>query len=330
MRIDSSGWDLGNEPGFRAVSISLHQPVLLDESLAALGVDARPGGRWLDATLGRAGHAIAILEKSAPDGFLIGVDQDADALAESRERLMRFEGRFELHHANFSELANGVTVGSCDGVLMDLGVSSPQLDNAERGFSFQQEGPLDMRMDRRQVLTAADVVNQCGETELADIFWQLGEERASRRIAKAIVADRRQSRLMTTTQLATLIERVSPRAGRKTHPATRVFQALRCYVNDEHGSLMSGLAAACSLLKPGGRLVVISFQSQEARAVKDFGNARSRDYEFDGSVDVPELRRPRSPELRWVERKAVMPTPDEEARNPRARSAQLRALEKLD
>ncbi|MBI3867724.1 MAG: 16S rRNA (cytosine(1402)-N(4))-methyltransferase RsmH [Verrucomicrobia bacterium] len=311
------------------MSVSLHQPVLLRETLEALGVDARPDGRWLDATLGRAGHAMAILEKSAPHGTLVGVDRDADAIAESAVRLERFAGRFELRHANFAELADVAPPGSFDGVLMDLGVSSPQLDSAERGFSFQREGPLDMRMDRRQGLTAAEVVNRCGETELAGIFWKLGEERASRRIAKAIVAERRQRLFQTTTQLAALIERVCPRSGRKTHPATRVFQALRCHVNSEGCSLTSGLAAACALLKPLGRLVVITFQSLEARAVKDFGNERSRDYEFDGPVDVPELRRPRSPELRWIERKAVMPTPEEEATNPRARSAQLRALEKL-
>jgi len=186
-----------------------------------------------------------------------------------------------------------------------------------------------MRFDQRQSLTAEQLVNHSDERALADLFWKLGEERASRRIAQAIVAERRTHPFRTTGQLAALVERVCPRGGRKAHPATRVFQALRCAVNDEGRSLSSGLAAACSVLKPGGRLAVITFHSLEDRAVKDFGNERSRDYDFDGTVDIPELRRPKKPELRWLQRKAILPGDEEIQSNPRARSAQLRVLEKL-
>ena len=183
---------------------------------------------------------------------------------------------------NFAELADWVPAGSCDGVLLDLGVSSPQLDEAERGFSFQQDGPLDMRMDRRQELTAADLVNGASAEELARIFWELGGERDARRFARAIVQDRERRQFETTRQLAELIERLAPRRGKKTHPATKVFQALRIAVNDEIGSLKRGLAAAVKILKPGGRLAVITFHSLEDRVVKDFGRARARDYTFTG------------------------------------------------
>lgn len=301
--------------------------MLLVEVLEALRL--RPGGLWVDGTLGRAGHAEAILERTGPDGQLRGLDRDAAAIEAARLRLARFAGRFELRQANFSEMSEWLVAASCDGVLLDLGVSSPQLDTAERGFSFLRDGPLDMRFDQRQDLTAATLVNTYDEKQLADLFWKLGEERASRRIAQAIVSERRTRPFRTTGQLAAMVERVCPRGGRKAHPATRVFQALRCAVNDEGRSLTSGLAAACSVLKRGGRLAVITFHSLEDRAVKDFGNERSRDYDYEGPVDIPELRRPKQPELRWVQRKAILPTEEETTSNPRARSAQLRVLEKL-
>jgi 16S rRNA (cytosine1402-N4)-methyltransferase len=309
------------------VEASGHRPVLLEEVLTALAVG--PGGCWVDGTLGRAGHAEAILERCGPDGRLYGLDRDSAAIDAARIRLARFEGRVEFRQANFAEMADGLGRSSCDGVLLDLGVSSPQLDTPERGFSFLRDGPLDMRFDQRQSLTAEQLVNHSDERALADLFWKLGEERASRRIAQAIVAERRTHPFRTTGQLAALVERVCPRGGRKAHPATRVFQALRCAVNDEGRSLSSGLAAACSVLKPGGRLAVITFHSLEDRAVKDFGNERSRDYDFDGTVDIPELRRPKKPELRWLQRKAILPGDEEILSNPRARSAQLRVLEKL-
>jgi 16S rRNA (cytosine1402-N4)-methyltransferase len=216
-----------------------------------------------------------------------------------------------------------------DGVLLDLGVSSPQLDSPERGFSFQQEGPLDMRMDTRQELTAADLVNRLGADELAKMFWELGEEPQARRLARAIERERQQQPFRTTRRLAGLIERLSPRHGRRIHPATRVFQALRMAVNDEMGSLDRGLDAAVKILKPGGRLAVITFHSLEDRRVKAFGREHARDYIFPGETDVPELRQPYTPELKWVQRKAVTPGAAELAENPRSRSARLRVMEKI-
>lgn len=293
------------------------------------GLAAKPGGRYVDGTVGGAGHAAAILEASSPTGWLYGCDRDGDAVEAAAERLKAFAGRVELRRSNFSELAEWIGEGSCDGVLLDLGVSSPQLERGERGFSFQQDGPLDMRMDQRQALTAAELVNEAPETELANIFWKYGGETDSRRMAKAIVRDRRLRRFETTRQLAEMIERISPRAGRKTHPATKVFQGLRIAVNDEMGELERGLAGALQILKAGGRLAVITFHSLEDRVVKEFGRVKSRDYEVTGPVDVPELRRPSQPQLKLVSRKAILPGPAEVRENPRSRSAQLRVMEKI-
>src|SRR6516164_8298770 len=209
---------------------------MLSEVLAALRPTAE--GRYVDATLGGGGHAAAILAASSPNGWLYGCDRDGEAVEAALQRLAEFEGRFELRQLNFAELAGWVPAGSCDGAVMDLGVSSPQLDQGARGFSFQQEGPLDMRMDRRQALTAAELVNAAGPDELAKIFWELGGER----------------RFETTRQLAEFIERLAPRRGRKAHPATKVFQGLRIAVNDEIGALRRGLAGALMVLRPGGRL----------------------------------------------------------------------------
>ncbi len=304
-----------------------HKPVLLAEVLAALR--PRADGRYADGTLGGAGHASAILAASSPTGWLSGCDRDGIAVEAAGARLAEFAGRFEIRRGNFSELPEWVPIGSCDGVLLDLGVSSPQLDMAERGFSFQSDGPLDMRMDSRQALSAADLVNTAGPEELAKIFWEYGGERDSRRLARAMVHDRELRRFTTTRQLAELLERISPRHGKKAHPATKVFQALRIAVNDEIGSLERGLAGALKILKPGGRLAVITFHSLEDRVVKNFGRERARDYSFAGEVDIPELRVPRTPELMLVTRKAVLPGEVELAQNPRSRSAQLRVMEKI-
>jgi 16S rRNA (cytosine1402-N4)-methyltransferase len=260
---------------------------------------------------------------------LYGCDRDGAAVEAAERKLAEFSGRFEIRQGNFAELADWVPPGSCDGVLLDLGVSSPQLDEAGRGFSFQQDGPLDMRMDQRQGLTAARLLNEATAEELARIFWELGGERDGRRFARAIVHDREHRRFETTRQLADLIERLSPRRGRKAHPATKVFQAVRMAVNDEIGSLQQGLAGALKILKPRGRLVVITFHSLEDRIVKDFGRVRARDYTFPGEMDIPELRKPRAPELKWLQRKALQPEAAEVAANPRSRSAQLRVMEKL-
>ena len=289
----------------------------------------RPGGRYADGTVGGAGHAASVLSASSPTGWLYGCDRDGAAVEAARARLAEFAGRFEIRQGNFAELAGWIPAASCDGVLLDLGVSSPQLDSPGRGFSFQLEGPLDMRMDTRQLLTAADLVNGASAGELARIFREFGGERDSRRLAKALVHDRQRQKFETTGQLADLLERLMPRRGKKTHPATKVFQALRIAVNDEIGSLKPGLAAAVKILKPGGRLAVITFHSLEDRVVKDFGRVRARDYTVAGEVDVPELRTPCPPELKWVTRKAVKPGEVELRENPRSRSAQLRVLEKL-
>ena len=305
----------------------VHKSVMTAEVLDAL--NPTPSGRYADGTIGGGGHAAAILATTSPSGWLFGCDRDGDAVEAAKRRLAEFAGRFEIRRGNFSELADWVPAGSCDGVLFDLGVSSPQLDVAGRGFSFQQEGPLDMRMDSRQATTAADLVNGADAEELARIFFEYGGERDSRRFARAIVHDREQHPFRTTRQLAELIERISPRAGRKTHPATQIFQALRIAVNDEIGSLKRGLEGALIILRPGGRLAVITFHSLEDRVTKIWARERARDYTVPGAVDVPELRLPRTPELRIVTRKAITPGEAELAENPRSRSAQLRVFEKI-
>ena len=298
------------------------------EVLAALV--PQPLGRYADGTLGGAGHAAGILAASSPTGWLSGCDRDGVAVETAKMRLAeKFAGRFEIRRGNFADLADWLAEKSCDGVLLDLGVSSPQLDVAERGFSFQQDGPLDMRMDDRQGLTAAVLLNGKDAESLARIFWEFGGERDSRRFAKAIVHDRALRKFETTKQLADLIERLAPRHGQKAHPATKVFQALRIAVNDEIGSLKRGLEAAVKILKPGGRLAVITFHSLEVRVVKEFGRGKTRAYTFPGEVDVPEYRRPCVPELKWVSRKAILPGESELKENPRARSAQLRVLERI-
>jgi len=289
----------------------------------------RSGCRYGDLTLGGAGHAAAILAASSPDGWLFGCDRDGAAIEAARERLAAFAGRFELRKGNFAELLGSLPAESFDGLLMDLGASSPQLDVGERGFSFQQEGPLDMRMDRSQALTAAELVNELSAEELAKIFWEFGGETQARRLARLIVRQRETRMFETTRQLAETIEHAVPRRGRRAHPATRIFLALRIVVNDEIGSLKTGLEMALNILKSNGRLAVISFHSAEDRIVKDFGRARAQDYTFTGGVDVPELREPRAPELRLITRKPIKPDAAELADNVRSRSAQLRVMEKI-
>jgi 16S rRNA (cytosine1402-N4)-methyltransferase len=291
----------------------------------------RPGPRgcFADGTVGGGGHAAAVLAASSPDGWLYGCDRDGAAVEAAMRRLAEFAGRWEIRRGNYAELADWVPAGSCDGVLLDLGVSSVQLDRPERGFSFSQDGPLDMRMDDRQSRTAADWVNGASEEELAGIFWEYGGERDARRLARAVGRERQNRRLTTTGQLAGLIERLKPRRGGKSHPATKVFQALRIAVNDELSSLKHGLAGALRILKPGGRLVVITFQSLEVRCVKEFGRVRTRDYDVAGETDVPELRVPRAAEMKWIARSGLTPGAAELADNPRSRSAQMRVLEKL-
>jgi 16S rRNA (cytosine1402-N4)-methyltransferase len=303
-----------------------HKSVLTAEVLAALR--PRPGGRHVDGTLGGGGHAEALLRAGAPTGKLFGCDRDEAAIQAAQARLAEFAGRFEIRQGSFAALDQWIEAGSCDGVVLDLGLSSFQVDSPERGFSFQSDGPLDMRMDPRQEPTAATLLNEAGTEELAKMFWEYGGETHSRRIAQAIARERRTRPWQRTRQLAELIERVSPRGGRKSHPATKVFQALRIAVNDETGHLERGLEAAVRILSGGGRLAVIAFNGLEDRLLKKFGDRLSRDYEA-VEPDVPELRRPRPPVLRWVQRKAIRPGVAELSENPRSRSARCRVLEKL-
>ena len=288
-----------------------------------------PGGVYLDMTLGGAGHSSRILELSAPDGKLYAVDRDQDAIAHASERLKPHEGRFEIRCCRFSEVADWVDKAACDAVLMDLGISSPQVDWGHRGFSFLKDGNLDMRMGKDEVTTAADIVNQWSEDELIRLFRAYGEEPRSRRIARAIVEARSLKPFETTLDLAGCIEKVIGRRGDKIHPATKVFQALRLQVNDELGQLAKGMVAAWKVLKEGGRLVTISFHSLEARMVKQFGNYWSRDYLPGDAMDTPGLRKPKAAVAKWAPRKAVKPSVAETKRNFRARSAQLRTIVKI-
>ncbi|MBN8460008.1 MAG: 16S rRNA (cytosine(1402)-N(4))-methyltransferase RsmH [Verrucomicrobia bacterium] len=302
-----------------------HLPVMPDEVLQAL--TAGPDRVIIDGTLGGGGHSELLLETGAR---VIGIDRDPEALAHARQRLARFGDRFETWEGNFADVAEMPFVrdgGKADGLLLDLGVSSRQLDAAGRGFSFQREGPLDMRMGPASVLTAAVVVNTWPEADLAKIIRELGEEPQARRIAAAI-ADRRKSRpFSTTTDLADCIERAIGRRGR-IHPATRAFQAIRMTVNDELGSLSRVLTAAPSVLKPGGRLAIITFHSLEDRKVKV--HLRHHASQF---IDDPGWPSPR-PNPDWnfhlPSRKAILPTTGETARNPRSRSAKLRVAQLLD
>ena len=304
-----------------------HVPVLAAEVMEAL----RPasGGRYLDGTLGGGGHAEMILKVSSPDGKLWGTDRDESAIAAASSRLAAFGDRVEITNDSYSNAAGWVAAGTLDGVLLDLGVSSPQLDHANRGFSVQTDGPLDMRMDQTQALTAAEVVNTWSEAELAAIIWKYGGDRDSRRIARAIAQARAEASLETTGHLAEVVAGAKRRGRHKKHPAVQVFQAVRIAVNNELDELTRGLEGAFGLLKPGGRLAVITFHSLEDRMVKEFGNEHARDYDVSGEVDVPMLRVDREPRMRWVSRKSIRPADAEVEANPRARSAQLRVLEKV-
>jgi 16S rRNA (cytosine1402-N4)-methyltransferase len=299
-----------------------HVPVLLAAVLEKLEPGAR--ARILDGTLGAGGHARALLERAGPGSLLLGLDRDPAALALARENLapLAASSRVELVQASFDEapaVAARLGLGPFDAILLDIGVSSMQLDQPERGFTFQKEGPLDMRMDPGAEVTAATIVNEAEEEDLANLIFQLGEERFSRRIAKEIVRARKSAPLTTTRELALLIERVVPRPrpqrGRRRppiHPATRTFQALRIAVNEELSRLERALPGAFSLLAPGGKLGVISFHSLEDRPVKQF--FRGLKEEGKGLL---------------VTRKPVVATDEENALNPRARSAKLRVVEKL-
>ena len=301
-----------------------HRPVLGDEVVELLA--ARPGALVLDGTCGGGGHSELILHTGAD---VLALDQDPDAIAHAAERLARFGTRVTFRQANFRETTRVLDeLGIIDlgGALLDLGVSSRQLENGERGFSIMRNGPLDMRMDPRRELTAADVVNHYGEEELTQLFRDLGEEPAARRIASQLVKQRKTTPFRETLQLAKAIEKIVWRHGRK-HPATQVFQALRMEVNDELGALEQGLNAITTRLAPGARFAVITFHSLEDRIVKNFFRDRSREF-----LDRPEWPEPRpNPDykLRLVTSKPVEPSELEQRTNPRSRSAKLRVAEKI-
>ena len=323
-----------------------HQPVLWDEAVDALR--PKPGGRYADGTFGGGGHTQLLLARSAPDGRVIAFDLDPAAI--ERGEALKLGDQLVLVHGSFATLPDAADAAGMlplDGVLLDLGFSSFQIDDPERGFSLRHDGPLDMRFDTTSGPSAADLVNELDEQSLADLIWRYGEDRNSRRIAAAIVRARTQHRIETTSELAAIVERrrdkriettgelaeivrraVGPSAKDESDPATRAFQALRIAVNDELGELERGLAAAEQVLAPGGRLAVVSFHSLEDRAVKEFVRSRS------GRTPAPSRHAPpraaeRAASLSDLTRKPVTPSDAEVSANPRARSARLRVAERL-
>jgi len=306
-----------------------HITVLLREAVDLVG--PRPGGVYLDGTVGDGGHAEEILKRSAPDGVLIGLDQDADAVARARERLAGYGERAVIGQANFRDVAHvlaGFGIDALDGVLLDLGLSWFHLRSPERGFSFQAEGPLDMRMNTGSPTTAADLVNTLSRQELARIIREYGEEKKANAIAKAIERARSRGPITSTVQLAQIVSSVfPPYPPRRIHPATLTFQALRIAVNDEMGALREGLSAAITILRPGGRIAIISFHSLEDRIVKQAYVEHAK-----GCICPPRLpvcRCGKKPDLKILTRRPVMASEIEVARNPASRSAKLRAAEKL-
>ncbi len=308
-----------------------HQPVMPSEVLVMLA--PQPGSLQIDATIGGGGHTERILEAASPDGRVLGLDADEAAVERVGRRLARFGDRLVLRRSNFRELAEvapAAGFGAVDGMLFDLGLSSFQLADTDRGFGFRAGGPLDMRFDASRGTPAADLLASLSADDLAALFRRYGEEPAAWRIAKAIVVARASAPVRTAEDLATLVGVTLPRNPRKpsrTHPATRVFQALRIAVNGELEALEAGLAAAVELLRPGGRLVVLSYHSLEDRIVKQFLNAERRGCTC--PPEIPVCVCGKAPRLRLVTRPSLTPTEAEIDANPRARSARLRAAERL-
>jgi 16S rRNA (cytosine1402-N4)-methyltransferase len=304
-----------------------HESVMLQEALDGLAI--RPDGIYIDATFGRGGHTQAILERLSPSGRLIAIDRDPDAVNFAKEKF-EADARFSIFYGSFAQVKEvamqaGVA-GQVDGVLFDLGLSSPQIDNPERGFSFMQNGPLDMRMDTEQGLKASDFINTAPEKTLVEIFFLYGEERFSRRIANAIVLERQKHPIETTSALAEIVKEANPKWEKHKHPATRVFQAIRIHVNQELDALKTGLDGAFDVLGIGGRLAVISFHSLEDRIVKQFMKLKSEGLQIPHGVPI------RTCELNITFKrigKAIKPSTEEIRRNVRARSAVLRIGEKL-
>jgi len=302
-----------------------HEPVLQKEAVAALNV--RPDGIYVDATFGRGGHARAILDQLGPDGRLLALDRDPQAVASAKQQFAD-EVRLTIVHGPFSMLGSAVGErgwrGRVNGILFDLGVSSPQLDDPARGFSFRTEGPLDMRMDSTRGESAADWLNRAAEQEIADVLFQLGEERYARRIARAILRSRAENPITTTKQLAEIVAGAVPTRERSKDPATRSFQAIRLHINRELDELREALPQALDVLAPHGRLVVISFHSLEDRIVKQFMRAQEKGMEL--PLDLP-VRHVEIQSRLKVIGKPVRAGEEEVRRNPRARSAVMRIAE---
>lgn len=303
-----------------------HIPVMLDEAMEALAI--RPDGIYVDATFGRGGHAGVILQRLGRNGRLYAIDQDPEAVIAAKTMIE--DQRFSVRQDSFARLRQcceewGIS-GRISGLLLDLGVSSPQLDNPERGFSFMQDGPLDMRMNLNAGPSAQEWLNRADEAEIAAVLWRFGEERHARRIARQVVSVRQQTPLHSTRQLADIVESAYPRSERYKHPATRSFQAIRIFINQELEALQAALEQSVSLLAPGGRLAVISFHSLEDRIVKRFMRTQASGVEMPRHLPVRQSRQGQT--MRLVG-KAVKPGDEEVRRNPRARSAVLRVAEKL-
>lgn len=302
-----------------------HKPVLYQEIIHAL--QPRSGGRYVDGTLGAGGHARGILEACTPDGLLLGLDVDPQALALARETLAPYEKRIRLvqaSHITLSEQLIAAKWDAIDGIVLDLGASSMQFDNAERGFSFMHDGPLDMRFGPQALMSAEEIINTFDQKELADIIFRYGEDRDSRKIAKAIVMNRP---LRTTRELVAVIEKASPRRGDKLHPATQTFQALRIAVNDELAAVEKTLPQAIAALRSGGRCAVISFHSLEDRIVKEYFREQSKDLINPPYERIYETERKAVVQL--INKKPILPSEEEIKENPRARSSKLRIIEKI-
>lgn len=315
--------DFSDNPDFE------HIPVMLKEVIESLR--CKPGGIYVDGTVGLGGHAFAILQRIQPDGLLIGIDRDRESLDKADERLKTYADSVRLAHDNYKNMPlilNNLAAGPVDGILVDLGVSSYQLLSDERGFSIHSDVHLDMRMDRSQRWMAADIVNNTPENELADLIYRYGEEKLSRRIASAIVRERSREPITRCSQLSEIISRTIKGRGRQTiHPATRTFQALRIAVNEELEGLEEFLVEAAGFLKPGGRIVVIAFHSLEDRIVKKTFRRLSGQCVCEAPPELCTC--PRQMEGRLVHARPTTPNREELAVNPRARSARLRVLEKL-
>lgn len=304
-----------------------HKPVLLDEAIAGLAI--KPEGLYVDGTFGRGGHSRAILEKLTAQGKLLAIDKDPAAIAVAEKDFINDE-RFVLRQGSFAMLAERVTelgwMGQVDGILLDLGVSSPQLDSPERGFSFQKDGPLDMRMDPGYGMSAADWLATAKEQEITQVLKEYGEERFAKRIARAIVNSRDESPIQTTRQLASIIAAANPKHEKGKDPATRSFQAIRIFINRELDDIKDCLSQVVDVLKPGGRLVIISFHSLEDRLIKRFIREQVKGDDF--PLDLPVTHEQLNPKMKMIG-KAVRAGDAELKINPRARSAVMRVAERL-